>query len=188
MQSGSIASQAKEIQRRGEDMNFGSVQRWFALAFLAFAALLATAPAAYAGQPCCNIILVNSARRLAVAEDASGRIFELTASPSVLRALKPHQKIYANFSKKQISLDGQRPSGTITRIVQASNIVQGRNTGGAHPERSSYTCEPGYCVCRGGENGPDCTNMKRDPSACSQHGGFWECDSHGRCFCSRPPE
>ena len=158
------------------------------VAALAFATLLAAAPAAYAVTPCCDIILVNSARHLAVAEDASGRIFEFTAGPSVLMALKAHQKIYANFSKKQISLDGQRPSGTITRIVQGPSIAQGRNGGGAHPERANFTCTDGYCVCRGGENGPDCTKMKKDPSACSHNGGYWECDSHGRCFCSRPPE
>jgi hypothetical protein len=141
-----------------------------------------TAEAPSAAGATCNVMLVDRQRRQAVAEDQDASIFEFTASPAVLQNLQPQQRIYANFSRKKVSLDGKTVAGSITRIVDQTSP-----TGEIHPERENYQCLPGYCYCRGGRDGPDCQAMTGDPQACSKSGGFFECDSHGRCFCSRPP-
>jgi hypothetical protein len=39
-------------------------------------------------------------------------------------------------------------------------------------------CEPGVCVCRGGESSADCVEMK---GICDQWIG---CDRLGRCYCA----
>ena len=46
----------------------------------------------------------------------------------------------------------------------------------------AFQCEPGVCVCRGGENSADCQNLKLLCGAENWVG----CDGLGRCFCSVP--
>ena len=43
-------------------------------------------------------------------------------------------------------------------------------------------CEPGYCICRGGEDSADCQDLK---NLCAD-GNWVGCDELGRCFCSVP--
>lgn len=152
------------------------------IAVLLAIALLASLPA-YSATPCCKVVIVDAAHHLAVAEDQNGQIFEFTASPAVLQGLQPGQLVYANFARKEVSLDGKNVSGAMTRVMSPDGLGTAP-TGSLQPHMAeAFQCEPGYCFCHGGRDSVDCQNMQT--TAC---GSYFECDSRGRCFCSRRPD
>lgn len=68
--------------------------------------------------PAANITSINTQSNLVTARvNATGQQFQFTLSNSAqLRTLRVGQPIYVNFTKRQISLDGQRAAGIIVRI------------------------------------------------------------------------
>ncbi|HVB57312.1 MAG TPA: hypothetical protein VNE63_12940 [Candidatus Acidoferrales bacterium] len=83
-----------------------------AMAVLTFL-LLSTAawvPAARAADPCCNITGINARTgEVSARENATGRTFTFKVSDArLLKSLKVGEGVYANFSRKQVSIDGRR--------------------------------------------------------------------------------
>jgi hypothetical protein len=141
----------------------------------------AAATASVPSGPRGMVVLVDRAKKRAVAEDKqSGRLFEFTASPAVLEALRPNQPIFVNLSGKLVSLDGRTVAGEITGVDQLGASPQPGGADAVAASSSRFTCTPGYCACRGGENSADCQAMR---GACGEWVG---CDGLGRCFCSAP--
>src|SRR6476469_1610477 len=57
-------------------------------------------------QPCCEITQIDKRTGVATATDkTTGHNFQFTASASVLQHLRVGQHVYANFRKKQVSLN-----------------------------------------------------------------------------------
>lgn len=79
------------------------------------AAPAATKPVATAAPAaCCSITGIDAGTGQVTARvNATGQTFTFTANASVLSALKVGQSVYANFTSKQISVDGKSASGTI---------------------------------------------------------------------------
>ena len=63
----------------------------------------------YAANPCCTITAVDSRTGLVTGkENASGRMFQFQAgNAGLLKLLRPGTPVYANFTAKQVSLDGR---------------------------------------------------------------------------------
>lgn len=89
------------------------------LAAVMVALIAGCAVSASAQGPCCEVTAVNAANRVAVARDgASGRLFQFTLqNPALFSQLRVGQKIYANFSARQVSLDGRSLAGAILNIA-----------------------------------------------------------------------
>src|SRR5207237_8426000 len=72
-------------------------------------AVLALAPRAEAADPCCAITAINAHTGVVTAkETATGRTFEFhVPDAKLLSSLKVGQGVFANFTSKQVSHDGQ---------------------------------------------------------------------------------
>ena len=72
--------------------------------------------------PCCEIVGIDARTGLVTAKvTASNASFQFRAvTPQAARHLRPGQKVYANFTTNQVSLDGRKACCTITRPPQAS--------------------------------------------------------------------
>ena len=72
--------------------------------------------------PCCSITAINTrAGQVMARVKASGQIFTFTASIGVLNSLKLGQGVYANFTSKQVSLDGRTVCCQIVSIATAAS-------------------------------------------------------------------
>ena len=71
--------------------------------------------------PCCAITAINArAGQVTARVNASGQVFTFTASASVVNSLKLGQGVYANFTSKQVSLDGRSACCQIVSITPAA--------------------------------------------------------------------
>jgi hypothetical protein len=72
----------------------------------------------YAGQPCCSITAVDSRTGLVTGkENATGRTFQFQAgNAALLKLLRPGTQVYANFTAKQVSLDGRNSCCQIVSV------------------------------------------------------------------------
>ncbi len=63
----------------------------------------------YAEGPCCTVTAVDSRTGLVTGkETATGRMFQFQAgNAALLKSLRPGTPVYANFTAKQVSLDGR---------------------------------------------------------------------------------
>jgi len=80
-------------------------------------------PHAMAQGSCCSITAINRQTGIVTAKvNASGQILEFkVTSPALLPSLKDGQPIYANFTTRQVSLDGKTICGTIVAIGPATS-------------------------------------------------------------------
>ncbi len=84
------------------------------------AAIIGLVAAPTSGQaqaaPCCGIIAIDAAKGIVTAKvTANGNTFEFrVADQRVLRSLRVGQGVYANFTARQVSLDGTRSCCAIT--------------------------------------------------------------------------
>lgn len=72
----------------------------------------------YAAGPCCSITAVDSRTGLVTAkENATERVFQFQASnAALLKLLRPGTQVYANFTAKQVSLDGRNSCCQIVSV------------------------------------------------------------------------
>jgi hypothetical protein len=84
-------------------------------------ALIAFSQPLRASTPCCNVTAVDVRTGTVTAiETATGRTFEFhVTNAKLLATLHAGSPVYANFSAKQVSLDGKTPFGVITKITLA---------------------------------------------------------------------
>ncbi len=92
---------------------------WHQVQFLVIA--LVFVPTAWADEPCCSVTAIDARSATVTArEKANGRLFKFhVANASLLRALRVGAPVYANFSKKQVSLDGKSACCAITAVGSA---------------------------------------------------------------------
>jgi len=108
-------------------MNLRNTQFWLLFALLAFGMLLAATPAAYAGEPCCQITAINTQTGVVTAKvNATGQVFQFTLNNRAeLRQLRVGQGVYANLSSKTISLDGRAVAGSVMSIAAPAAPIDG---------------------------------------------------------------
>jgi len=72
----------------------------------------------YAALPCCTITAVDSRTGLVTGkENATGRMFQFQAgNAALLKLLRPGTEVYANFTGKQVSLDGRNSCCQIVSV------------------------------------------------------------------------
>jgi len=101
------------------------------LVFSVFVVLVA-APKAYAATPCCNVTSIDRTSGTVTAkETATGRVFKFKVTDAkLLSSLKTGQGIYANFTAKQVSVDGIEPCCAIVRLEPPDGA---KNTSNAAP-------------------------------------------------------
>ena len=99
------------------------------LATVLATALLAPAPRAVAGGPCCGVVTVDSATGFVTArENASGRVFQFRVTDTgLLKTLAPGSPVYANFKTRQVSVNGADPCCAIVEgpAAKAGASAQG---------------------------------------------------------------
>jgi hypothetical protein len=109
---GHTAFQKAKLWTGGENM-----KRWLFLivALIAFSQPLRAAPY------CCTVTAIDARTGTATAvETATGRTFEFhIPNPRLFATVRVGTPVYANFSTKQVSLDGKTPCGVITKIDPA---------------------------------------------------------------------
>lgn len=88
---------------------------------LLFTALVPFAPPAAAVDACCSVTAIDArSATVSAKEKASTRLFKFhVTNASLLRALRVGAPVYANFSKKQVSLDGKSACCAITAVGSA---------------------------------------------------------------------
>jgi len=76
------------------------------------------APYAHAAPPCCSITAINQQSEIVTAKvNATGQVFEFKVTSQVsLQSLRVGEAIYANFTTRQVSLDGKTPCGSIVGV------------------------------------------------------------------------
>jgi len=158
--------------------------------------------AANAAGPCCSITAVNAKTRGVTAQEtATGRIFQFqVTNAALLKTLHAGSPVYANFSAKQVSLDGNSvcceivslsaAAGSQTqRVLPVGGVTSAQSAAGAAsatPQPASavstgFQCDStGVCYCTGGKNSTDCQNLGRSPQCGTKVG----CDGIGRCYCT----
>ena len=163
---------------------------------------------AYAASPCCTVTGVNARSGMVTAKETStGRTFQFNATAAVLKTLSPGSPIYANFSGKQVSVNGAVPCCTIVSLSAASTVATSSKIAPAsatptapassavnssapmlsatsHAAGTGFQCDPGsgVCYCTGGRNSADCQKLGSDPRCGTKIG----CDGIGRCYCAPP--
>ena len=178
--------------------------RVFLFLVIAFAAI--SLPA-HAELPCCSVTGVNAKTGMVTAKETStGRTFQFKANAALLKTLSAGSPIYANFSSKQVSVNGEAPCCTIVSLSAAvpvatsSKIAPASTTLAApassavnssapmssttpHAMSTGFQCDPsGVCYCTGGKNSADCQKLGSDPRCGTKVG----CDGIGRCYCAPP--
>jgi len=79
------------------------------------------ATSAAQAAPCCTVTAINASTGLVTGRvNATGQSFTFTASGSVLSALKVGQGVYANFTSKQVSINGASACCSITSGAAAA--------------------------------------------------------------------
>lgn len=93
-------------------------------ALLFVLSLFVAAPFCHAATPCCSITAINvRTREVAAKESVTGRTFTFKVdNATLLSSLKIGQGVYANFAKRQVSLDGISPCCGIVSVVGAPQI------------------------------------------------------------------
>jgi hypothetical protein len=163
---------------------------------------------AYAVGPCCTVTGVNAKTGMVTAKETStGRTFQFKTSAALLKTLSAGSPIYANFSTKQVSVNGVAPCCSIvslsaagpvatpSKIAPASATLAGpasstvnssasMSSGTPKAASTGFQCDPGsgVCYCTGGKNSADCQKLGSDPRCGTKVG----CDGIGRCFCAPP--
>ncbi len=180
--------------------------RVFLSLVIAFAAI---ALPAYGAAPCCTVTGVNAKTGMVTArETATGRSFQFKATnAALLKTLSAGSPIYANFSTKQVSVNGEVPCCSIVSLSAAGTVATSGKIAPAsatlaapassavnssasmssttpHAMGTGFKCDPGsgVCYCTGGKNSADCQALGSDPRCGSKVG----CDGIGRCFCAPP--
>lgn len=113
---------------------------WLRVQFLVIA--LVFVPAAWAVTPACCAVTAIDARSASVTakENASGRLFQFhVANAALLRSLRIGAPVYANFSRKQVSLDARSACCTITSVGSAPVAVRTRPAAPTSAARTSAT-------------------------------------------------
>jgi hypothetical protein len=163
---------------------------------------------AYAENPCCTVTGVNAKTGMVMAKETStGRTFQFKATASLLKTLSAGSPIYANFSSKQVSVNGEVPCCTIMSLSAAGTVATSSKFAPAsatlaapassavnssapmlsatsHAAGTGFQCDPGsgVCYCTGGKNSADCQALGSDPRCGTKIG----CDGIGRCYCAPP--
>ncbi len=97
------------------------------LLFLAAALTIGSGESAAQTPACCTITAIEAGTGLVSAKvTANGNVFQFkVATPAVLASLKLGQGVYANFTTRQVSLDGRAACCAITSGPQAPIAVPG---------------------------------------------------------------
>src|SRR5271166_575870 len=87
--------------------------------------LFGISPPLYAAGPCCSITAVDSRTGLVTGkENATGRMFQFQASnAALLKSLRPGTPVYANFTAKQVSLDGRNSCCQIVSVSAGAAVT-----------------------------------------------------------------
>ena len=108
-----------------------------------FASLLGipAVTAQVAAKPAAQITAINATTQVVTARDlASGRTFEFRLqNAALLRTLRAGQGVYANFARKQVSLDGRTVAG---QIIETSAAVSSSPAGSTAPRTASPPSMP----------------------------------------------
>jgi hypothetical protein len=105
-------------------------------------AFLALAGLTWAVNPCCTITRIQG-QTVTAQETATGRTFEFSATPAVLSGLRVGQSVYANFTAKQVSVNGANPCCSITNLGQVPSAGSSLKRGiGAAPAAASGAPPP----------------------------------------------
>ena len=118
------------------------IPKVFGGAILAFTVLFVLAvPKASAFDPCCGITGIDQkAGTVTAKETATGRTFTFKVTDAkLLSSLKIGQGVYANFSTKQVSLDGFVPCCGITSLDPSNGA---KNVGSAAPFHRAAMSQP----------------------------------------------
>jgi hypothetical protein len=68
-------------------------------------------------KPCCTITAVDARSAVASARvNATAQLFQFKVTPALATSLRPGQGVYANFSSRQVSLDGKTVCCTIIAV------------------------------------------------------------------------
>jgi hypothetical protein len=162
---------------------------------------------AYAIEPCCSVTGVNAKTGMVTAKETStGRTFQFKATAALLKTLSAGSPIYANFSSKQVSVNGLVPCCSIASLSAAGPVATSSKIAPAsatlaapassavnssapmlsatsHAMGTGFQCDAsGVCYCTGGKNSADCQKLGSDPRCGTKIG----CDGIGRCFCAPP--
>jgi hypothetical protein len=88
-------------------------------------AVAATTVPAFAGEPCCAVTSVNASTGMVTAvETATGRSFQFgVTNAALLKTLHAGSPIYANFTSKQVSVDGATPCCGIVSLSAAGKAA-----------------------------------------------------------------
>jgi len=156
------------------------------LGVLVLAVFLAGAPRVHAASPCCTITNVDQKTGTVTAnETATSRVFTFKVTDAkLLSSLKIGQGVYANFTTKQVSLNGTQACCAITNLDLRVRVQPpGRTTTGSQtPNGSSGSTTTTSCPVGSGFYGPTCV-----PCPCS-NGPNARCsdgpNGTGVCTCS----
>jgi hypothetical protein len=100
-------------------------------------------PAAANPVTCCGIVGIDASTGVVTARVTStGQQFQFTLSNSAqTRTLRAGQGIYANFSTRQVSLDGKTPAGTIVSVTGPGTAPNGatQTTSGETPRQANVS-------------------------------------------------
>jgi hypothetical protein len=155
---------------------------------------------ASAAEPCCSVTGVNAKTGgVSAQETATGRTFQFqVTNAALLKTLHTGSPVYANFSAKQVSLNGSSvccqivtlsAAGSQPQRVPVAGVTSAQSAAGmasATPQPASavstgFQCDStGVCYCTGGKNSADCQNLGRSPQCGTKIG----CDGIGRCYCA----
>lgn len=95
--------------------------RVFLFLVIAFAAI---GLPAHAELPCCSVTGVNAKTGMVTAKETStGRTFQFKANAALLKTLSAGSPIYANFSSKQVSVNGLVPCCPIVSLSAAGTVA-----------------------------------------------------------------
>jgi hypothetical protein len=157
---------------------------------------------ANAASPCCTVTGVNAKTGSVTAQEtATGRTFQFqVTNAALLKTLHTGSPVFANFSAKQVSLNGSSvccaivslsAAGSQPQRVPVAGVTSAPSVAGAAsatPQPVSamsagFQCDSsGVCYCTGGKNSADCQNLGNSPLCGTKIG----CDGIGRCYCAPP--
>jgi len=93
--------------------------------FALLIAVAATTLPAYAATPCCTITSVNASTGVVTADEtATGRAFQFgVKNAALLKTLHAGSPVYANFTSRQVSVDGANPCCSIVSLSAAGKAA-----------------------------------------------------------------
>lgn len=139
---------------------------------------------AYAAQPCCSVTGVNTKTGMVTAKETStGRTFQFKANPALLKTLSAGSSIYANFSTKQVSVNGETPCCSIVSL----------SAGGTSATSSKLASAPATLVAPvssatkssvSAAAGTVSSSTSATGSTAKAASTGFQCDASGVCYCT----